>query len=135
MGAPISGSARIASDGTVTQLDGRAATAEAITEDDVADAAKLTRLLARVLTDIAALRRRFVPRRLDFEDVAVLSTGATVQLQHGFGGRVRWWVAGWQCPTNVAPILREDTALTDVNTIVLRSYVAGTVTIRVEAAA
>jgi len=126
--------ARIAADGKVTQLDGRAAPAEVVTEADVQDPAKLARLLGRMLSDEAALRRRFAPARLDFEDIPVLVTGDIVQFHHNFGGRARWWVVGWQCATNVAPILREDVTLTTTDTLVLRSYVAGTVTLRLEAA-
>lgn len=135
MGAPIVGSAVVTSDGKVTQLDGRASAAEALTEADVQDTSKLTRLLARILAELAALRRRFSPRRVDFEDVVVLDTGVAIQLQHSFGARARWWVIGWQCPTNVTWILREDKVNTTTATLVLLSYAAGTVTIRVEASA
>ena len=132
MAAPLGGNTRIDSAGRVYQLDGRPASPEAVTEDDVQDPKKLSRLIGRLLLDTAALRRRFNPTRVDFEDVPVLNTGLTTSLAHGLNGRVRWSVVGWQCPTNVAPILREDTTLTDGNTLVLRSYVTGTVTIRLE---
>lgn len=128
--------AKIDSSGKVTQLDARAGADEVVTEEDVQEPAKLSKMLARLLANVAALRRARVSARVDFEDVVVPSTGATapVRLQHNMVGRVRWWVVGWQCSTNVAPILREDTANTTASTLVLLSYVAGTATIRVEAA-
>lgn len=133
MSAPIGGSSRIDSAGRVYPLDGKATSPESVTEEDVKDSKKLARILERLLLDTATLRRRFNPTRVDFEDVPVSNTGAATQLAHGLNGRVRWSVVGWQCPTNVAPILREDTTLTDTSTLVLRSYVTGTVTVRVEA--
>ena len=117
---------------TVTQLDGKAGPDEAVTELDVQDAAKLSKMLARVLSTLAGIRRRHDPTRVDFEDVAVSTAGASVTFQHNFGGRVRWWVTDWACATNVAPILRKDDTNTTATALVLLSYVAGTVTIRVE---
>ncbi len=126
--------ARISRDGTVTRLDGRADAEEVITEDDVKEPAKVTRLLSRILSNIAALKRVSAPSRFDFEDVAVSTSGASVTLQHNINGRVRWWVVDWECVTNAAPILRKDATNTTASTLVLLSYVAGTATIRVEAA-
>ncbi len=138
MGAPTAlppvSAARFSGDGKVTQLDARAGAREVVTESDVQDPSKLAKLLTRILADVASLTRAWRPARLDFEDVAVSTAGAAVPLQHNMNGRVRWWVVGWQCTTNVAPILREDTTNTTASTLVLLSYVAGTATIRVEAA-
>ncbi len=132
MATPDVACAKVSSDGTITQLGGRAAPEEVLTEEDAKRPDKVARLLARLLADVAALRRRFSPRRIDYEDVPVLGTGAAVQFQHGFSGRVRWWVVGWQCASSVAPILKEDTDATTSDTLVLNSYVEGTATIRVE---
>jgi hypothetical protein len=126
--------ARITADGHVTQLDARAGAREVLTEADVQDAAKLTRLLVRLLSDVAGLLRRANPSRIDFEDFPVSTAGAAVQLQHNMRGRVRWWIVGWQSSGTAAPVLKEDTTATDANTLVLLSYVAGTATVRVEAA-
>ena len=121
---------------TVTRLDGKAEPVDVVTEDDAKDAGKVARAIAKLQVDSAGLRRRFAPDRIDFEDVAVPATGATapVSLQHGLAGRVRWWVVDWVCATNVAPILRKDDTNTTSDTLVLLSYVAGTATVRVEAA-
>lgn len=127
-------SARIASDGAVTVLDGRSEPDEIISTPDIEDPVKLARRLAVMSKDIAGLRREWRPSLLDFEDTPVSTAGAAVQLQHSFGGRVRWWVVDWECASNAAPILRKDDSSTTSDTLVLKSYVAGTATIRVESA-
>ncbi len=126
--------ARIEADGRVKILDGKAEPDAVVTESDAKDPAKLARLLARLLKDIATVRRRFTAKRIDFEDVAVSTAGATVSLQHNLNGRVRWWLAGWQSSGTTAPILKESATATTAQTLVLMSYVAGTATIRVEGA-
>lgn len=126
--------AKVASDGTLYSLDGRAAPDEVMTSEDAKDPEKIARVLGRLLKENAELRRRWNPRRVDFEDVAVSTAGAVVSLQHGFAGRVRWWPVGWQSAASTAPYLREDTAASTADTLVLKSYVAGTVTVRVEEA-
>lgn len=135
MSAPLAGTAaRVEASGKMVPLGPKAQADQTITEADVTDTSKLTKLLVKLLTDVAALRRRFAPRRIDFEDVPVSTAGAAVNLEHGFGGRVRWWIAGWQSSGTAAPILKESTTLTTNSTLSLQSYVAGTATIRVEAA-
>ncbi len=85
--------ARIASDGKVTRLGSRAGAPDVTTEDDVKDPAMLAKLLGRMRADLADLKRRYEPRRLDFEDQPMLSgVGNTISLAHGFGGRVRFWL-------------------------------------------
>lgn len=96
--------------------------------------AKLARLLCRILKDVAALRRRWAPRSVDFEDVVVGSTPTTHSFEHNFGGRVRWWVVGWTSLTSTAPILLESGTAITSKTLVLLSYAAGTMTLRVEEA-
>lgn len=124
---------RISSAAKVSTLDGRAQPDEVVTEADVQEPPKLARLLARLLKDTTALKRAFAPRRIDFEDVAVSTAGATVSLQHNFAGRVRWYLVGWSSTGTQAPILKE-AAATTASTLVLASYVAGTATLRVESA-
>lgn len=131
MGAAVS-VAIVKQDGTARQLDRRAQTDEVVAEQDVQDAPKLTKLLIRMLRDTASLRRRWWPRRIDFEDVALDATGSKLfQLRHGFGGRVRWWIVEWNGAA--APNTRRH-ADTTADTLVLLSTVAGTATIRVEEA-
>lgn len=126
--------ARIEADGKVVALDGRSEPDEVVTEDDAKDPGKVARLLARLLKDVASLKRLRAPRFIDFEDIVVGAAGAIVQVEHGFGGRVRWWLVGWQPVGTVAAILKEDAAKTTTKTLVLASYVAGVATIRVESA-
>lgn len=134
MGAAVS-AAKIDAAGKVYLLDARADAEEAVTEADVQEPPKIARLLARLLSNVATLRRAWAPRRIDFEDVPVGTFGAQVSLGHGFNGRVRWWIVGWQSPGANAPILRESsTVVTDANTLYLQSYTAGTACIRVEEA-
>lgn len=124
------GVANVAADGRVEALDSPSDAAERVSADDIANTMTLARLLTRLLRDVADLRRRWWPRRTDFVDVAVGSGGAQVRLDHGMGGRVRWWVTD----ATVAHALTRDAAATTADTLVLQSNAAGVVTIRVEEA-
>jgi hypothetical protein len=116
----------------VQQLDKLPEPDEVITPEDVQDVDRVARLFARILRDIARLTRAWKPRRVDYEDRSVDSTGTTkYRLEHRFGGRVRWWPVGWSGAA--APALSEH-ADSDTNTLVLTSTSAGTVTIRIEEA-
>jgi len=116
--------------GESRSLDLKVEADETVREQDVADPAKLARLLTRLVKENAALRKRFVPRRTDFEDLDV-GTGTTHRLNHGFGGRVRWWVIE-QIGSN--PQLVTIYGDTDKDTLVLYSGVSTRVTVRVEEA-
>lgn len=125
-------SARIDSAGKVTTLDGKAEPDEVITEADVQDPAKLARRLGAMAKDLAMLRRAWAPRRLDFDEQTITAAGNTISLEHGFGGRVRWWVVS----STTESLAGENATLTTANTLVLNasSLVDGTCTIRVEEA-
>jgi hypothetical protein len=126
-------SAIVGTSGTPRQLDKRAEPDAAPTEADVQDTNKLVRLLFGILKDVAALKRKWAPNYIDFEDLDVDATGATLyRLTHKFGGRVRFWAVDWT-GASAGPALTRD-ALTDANTLILVSSVAGTVTIRVQEA-
>jgi hypothetical protein len=123
----------VEADGRIRQLDRPAMPDESITEADVQDPSKLVRLVLRLLKDIALLKRRFWPKRLDFEDIECVA-GETIRLEHGFGGRVRWWQVEWT-GTGVGTFGGfEQTAATDRNTLVLLVVDNGTATVRVEQA-
>jgi hypothetical protein len=126
-------SARITSAGKVYQLDRAAEPEEVVTEADAGDVTKLSKLLMRVLKDVATLKRRFVPRRIDFEDRTVLS-GDIMRLDHGFDSRVRWWVVDWDAATPGDIDLFIKQTSTNTKTLVLMASNSGTVTIRVEEA-
>lgn len=127
-------SAYVANDGAVTSLDGKAAPDEIVSEEDAGDVKKLSKLLTRLLRELALLRRRWVPRRIVFRDVTTnggAMTPQTHQFEHRFGGRVLWWVCDWN--QSSPPSLQRHTTTTD-DTLVLRSYGAGIVSICVEEA-
>ncbi len=125
---------RLTADGKLTRLDARAGAPEVLTKKDVEDTDNLATVLNDLRADVAEERSNFRPSRLDFEDFPVSGGGFALRLNHGFGGRVRWYVVDWQSSGTSAPILKNDTTQTDMTTLVLLSYVAGTVTVRVEAA-
>lgn len=131
--------ARVTSTGLMKVLDRQPRPDEQVTEKDIAEPPKLARVLTQMLKDIALLKRRFAPRRIDFEDQKV-SPSTTYRFQHRFNGRVRWWVVQWK-PTSFAanwqPFLLEDPSNpSDANTLVLTASGStdGTATIRVEEA-
>lgn len=132
MSLRLGSAANVTSAGVVRQLDGRPEPDENITEAAVKEPRSLARLLLRLFRDVALLKRRWWPRRIDFEDKAVDATGTTAYtLPHNFGGRVRWWVVDWS--GSAGPQLAKSSDTTD-RSLVLVSYVAGTATIRVEEA-
>lgn len=117
--------------GKARQLDGRAEPDEVVTPEDAADTTKLARLLIRILRELAAMRRRWWPRSIDFRDIDTNVGAGVIRLPHGFGGRVNWWVVKADGAIDV--LLGED-ASTDGNTLVLTSSGTSVVTIRVEEA-
>jgi hypothetical protein len=129
----MSSHAVIDSAGLVRRLDRLPDSDERTTASDVQDPEKLARLVQDLRKRVTILERRHAPRWRDFEDVTVSTAGATVQLEHRFGTRVRFHVVDWTSATG-APDLRKDTTNTDADTLVLASYVAGTATVRVEEA-
>jgi hypothetical protein len=125
--------ARIDRAGKVHQLDRPAEPDELVTEEDVMDAPKLARILVRILKDIATIKRRFWPRRTDFEDREVTS-GDTLRLPHNFNARVRWWVVDW-IPTTPGDIpVFERSATTTTRVLALDVGNSGLVSVRVEVA-
>jgi len=123
---------RVDKAGNVFSLDRPSEPDERVTEEDVKDADKLARLLMRLLKDVASIKRRFFPRRVDFEDRAVTS-GDALRLPHGFRARVRWWVVDW-VPTTPGDVpLFEKSTATDLRTLVLDVGNSGVVSVRIEA--
>lgn len=129
-------SSAIVSGTKVRQLDKPSAPDQQVTADDAADSQKLARLLTSILASLADIKRRFWPKRIDYEDQVTTGTGGspqTLPYEHGFGGRVRFWVVDWS-GTTAAPILVRDSTLTTNDKLVLKSYEGGTFTLRVEEA-
>lgn len=136
-------SANVDSGGIVRQLDRRPEPDETITEEKVKDSRSLARFLLRLFRDVARLKRRWAPRHLDFEDVAVDDSGTnTYRFAHNFGGRVRFWPVDVTSLTPVSfglgtaalpPVLVQHSD-SDENTLVLVSYVEAVLSLRVEEA-
>lgn len=123
----------IVASGQTRQLDRQAEPDEQVTPEYVADQERMARLLMRILRDLALMKRRFWPRRADHEDRVVDGTGTTkYRFPHGYNGRIRWFPVDWSGATAGPRLVRH--ADTDNNTLVLVSYTAGTVTLRVEEA-
>lgn len=124
-------------DGTLRQLDKPPQADEVVTEADAQEPAKLTRLLGRLLRDVARLSRAWSPRVINYQDTLVAAS-TKYRFAHQFGTRVNWWVIDWK-PTSTAAnmnveLFRDST--TDENVLVLLTGAAtvGTVSIRVEEA-
>lgn len=114
------------------QLDARSVPPEQVTDDQVKDPKRLAELLGRLLVAVTELRRAWDPKRIDFEDLLV-TAGTTFDLEHRFGGRVRWWVVDWVPDATGDVAIFERTASTDTMLTLLPQN-TGTVTIRVEEA-
>lgn len=119
--------------GKVRQLDKLSRPDDQITEEQVKDPERLSRMMQDILRNIAKLQRRWSPRFAEHEDVQVDGTGTTkYRFAHRFGKRVRWWPVDWADATGGAQLVEHSD--TDENTLVLVSYEAGTVTLRIEEA-
>ncbi len=130
------------SESTSKSLDLKPQPDEVVTPEDAVDGFKLGRLLTRVLRELAAARRRFLPRRITYRGIP--STGSDlsaqrVRLVHNFSAPVEWWVVGLS-GTGGAVTLPQISEGLDVNghpastanVLEIDVYFPGTLTIRVE---
>jgi hypothetical protein len=122
-------------DGASRTLDGRPQPDEIVAESDAADTTLLARLLTRILGELAALRRRWVPRSITFTDI--VSTGTdmtpvTKSLTHKFGGQVNWTVVGCATTSTIVIPLVIDLPASTADTLLLAFYYSGTFAVRVE---
>lgn len=130
-------SANVAGDGTVTQLDGALEPDENITEESVKEPRFLARFLLRLFREVTALKRLWLPRRIDFQGIVSTGTSAapqTVRLDHGLACPVVYWIVKAQTPGAVTLPLISETTETSENTLVVKVYFPATLTIRVEEA-
>lgn len=126
-------SAVIKTDASIRQLDKPSEPQAQVTEEQVTDPKRLSRILMSILRDVAQLKRRWWPSFLDFEDTTVDGTGTTkYRFPHRFKNRVRWWPVDWTGATAGPRLVRHSD--TDSDTLVLVSYTAGTLTLRIEEA-
>lgn len=116
------------------------ARAERYTAEDVSNPARLAALLTKLHQNHveASGFARAHPRAQSktFYGFPVGTSGAKLRLAHGFNRAVLWFVVGWRGNgVTAAPALVSDeldaSPETTSNTLVLRSYVAGTVDIEI----
>lgn len=119
--------------GGIRKLDREGQPPEHITPELVQDPKLMSRIITRLLDEVAGLQRRFHAASVEHEDVDLPSGGAAVRLPHHIGAHTRFIVTSWSSPVSPVPQLTID-ASSDRNTLVLRSYVVGTATILVEQA-
>ena len=123
--------AKVDSDGTVTQLDGRAPARVTIAAKDVQDPQTLAQILQDHEDRLADLERAWRPRRLYFRDVTVDATNTKkFYFHHGFGGRVNFFFG--DAATGYADLRRHSD--TDADTLVVTSANVCTLTLLVEEA-
>jgi hypothetical protein len=124
------------SDQTTRLLDAKPMPDEFVSAEDAKDSTKLARLLTRMLAQLAATRRRFVPKRTTFQNIVSTGTDASpmrVNLLHKFDAPVEWWVVGTNSLGTVAlPLVAEAEDDSDADTLAIDIYFAGTLAIRVE---
>lgn len=119
--------------GNVRQTDRPAEPDERVTEEQLREPSRVSRLLMWLLKEVSTLRRRWAPRIVDHEDRTVDNTGTTAyRFPHNFNTRVRWYVIDWSGATAGPRLVRSSSS--DANTLVLVSYTSGVATIRIEEA-
>ncbi len=125
-------SANVPAQGAARQLDRTVEPEAQITTQEIANPERVVRLFARLLGDVAQLKRLWRARRLDYEGRTVLGDGTTrYRFEHLIGGSIRFWIVDWD--GDDPPNLRRH-ASSDSSTLVLTSTSAGTMTLRIEEA-
>lgn len=122
-------------DGTLAAARRYVSGAFNVSDEEVKNDTKLAELLRNIMRRLSDAEALLPPDAIEFE-TEVSTAGATVSLSHNMNAAVRYHVVFWTktatgaYPT-AAPVLVAD-ELSDDNTLVLRSYVAGRAVIRVE---
>lgn len=132
--------------GKIRGLDAKSEPEEIVTPERLDDKERVAGWLRSLLRDAAALKRRWAPKRIDFQDYLFDATGGGLtptlyRFEHGFNGRVRWSVVEWR-GASAGPQFVEHYEANAPNggvgtnnaVLVLRSFVIGTGTIRIEQA-
>lgn len=124
--------------GILAKARRRLSSSASVQDADVTDPQKLAEILRSTLLRLSELEAKSPPEWVEFE-TATSTGGALIRLNHGFGSPVRWWATAWTRPVGggAYPTTDHDLvqdALSDTNTLVLRSYTAGRVVIRIEPA-
>lgn len=127
----------VRADGTLAKARRFVSAGGNVSQNDVTDPAKLAELVRGMSARISELEARSAPQATEFQ-VFAPSGGQLIRLQHNISGPVRYFATFWlhanngQSPASGPALVRDDTSTSDV--LVLRSYVAGHVVIRVEQA-
>jgi hypothetical protein len=108
-----------------------------VQDEEVRNPSKLAEILRGMSAQLSGLEALVPSEGLEFE-VNVGELGSPVTMNHGFGVPVRWWVTAWLNPDGGytpmgSPWLVQD-ASSDLNTLVLRSYMTGRAVVRIEPA-
>lgn len=130
-------SAVVEADGTVRQLDRRPEPDENVTEQSVRNPLLLTRFILRLFRDVSTMKRKWMPRHIDFRGVVSTASALspeTVYLDHNLGGPVVWWFVRVQDIGTGSLKLAEETTETTENRLALKFFFDATVTVRVEEA-
>lgn len=134
MGVAVSHAVISMRDGSQRTLDSRVQPDEVVTPEDAENKTLLSRLLTRILAEIATLKRSWTPRVITFRDI--VSTGSssvpyTARLPHNFGALVEFEVVDVTDPGVVSIPYLCRTSASDLNTLVLDIYYPSTLAIRV----
>lgn len=120
-------------DGRMRQLDAKGTPSAVLTALDAQEPEKIARAVNDLTRSVAEQARAFTPRVIFHRDVTVTGTGLVkYRFQHGFRGLVNWYVARWSSAAGGHSLVED--ASTTADTLVLVSYIAGTLTLRVEEA-
>ncbi len=103
-----------------------------VSPDDVKDAARLAEMLQDLQKRLTIAEARLPPEGVEFE-VNVGTIGAQTVISHNLNSSVRWYVVAWAGTGTAGHSLVQDTT-SDLQKLVLRSYVAGRAIVRVEPA-
>lgn len=123
------------SDGRIGKARRQIAVPTNVQKEDVEDKGRLADLLRKLSQRVAELEANRQPNTVDME-TDVSNLGSTVTLRHNLGGPVRYWPVLWTKTAaggypSTGPILVMDETSDDDN-LVLKSYVAGRVVLRIE---
>lgn len=101
----------------------------------VSDEKDVVEQLRQTMLRLNKLEANTPPEAVEFE-VVVSTAGALVELVHNFNCPVRWYVVAWGAASGgglpAAGVSLVQDATSTVDTLFLRSYVAGKAVVRVE---
>lgn len=111
--------------------------ASSVSVEEVSDPVKLTEIIRQLSVRVSELEAASSPDSVEFEfnTTGTVGAGEELELNHGFGCPVRWYVTYWRVdsPGHEAPsIMEHTTEPSDSNVLRLEIHSAGRIVIRVE---